>query len=359
MSRGPFRVGIIGLGWPAQQHLVGYRRLPDVEVVALCDANPELLEQRLAEVGPPARGYTDWRQMLAEAPIDGVSICTPNFLHAEMAIAALDAGKHVLLEKPLAHTVRDGAAIVARARRGPGVLLVAVNNRFHRDVATLHRLARAGQLGHIYAAETKWLRGPWASSVRGWFVDSSRSGGGPLIDIGFHMLDIALWVMGNPRPVSVAGATSRAFAEQIEPLIGPYDVEDFGTALVRLQNGATIQLSASWVAHLEENDIIETRILGTRGGALIRRHSPGETDRLQVFSRVEGVPVRISPIAKGEPRIDSYANEVAHFVACARGEATPLVTPEQALDVLLVLETAYASAAEGRELRIPHQEELL
>ncbi|MDP9349997.1 MAG: Gfo/Idh/MocA family oxidoreductase, partial [Chloroflexota bacterium] len=178
------RIGIIGVGWPGQRHIEGYQKNPNAQIVALSDVNTEAAESVRAEYKVDgAQIYSDYRDLL-QSDVDAVSICTPNFLHGPMAIDALDAGKHVLLEKPLAHTLEEGERIAQKVESSGRVFSIAFNNRWRPDSLVLKDHIEQGLLGEIYYAKTGWLRGASSFFLRGWFTQKARSGGGPLIDLG-------------------------------------------------------------------------------------------------------------------------------------------------------------------------------
>ena len=202
------RVGIIGVGWPGQRHIEGYQKHPNTQIVTLSDVDTEATECVKEEYNVDgAAVFRDYQELLAAPDIDAVSICTPNFLHAPMAIDALDAGKHVLLEKPLAHTLADGERLAAKVVRHPDqAFMIAFNNRYRPDSIVLKQQVLAGDLGHIDYAKAGWLRGAAEFGLRGWFTQREQTSGSPLIDIGVHMLDLSLWFIGNWRPVRVSGS---------------------------------------------------------------------------------------------------------------------------------------------------------
>ncbi|MDP9370289.1 MAG: Gfo/Idh/MocA family oxidoreductase, partial [Chloroflexota bacterium] len=268
------RIGIVGVGWPGQRHIEGYQKHPDAQIVALSDVNIEAAEQVKAQYNVDgARISGDYRDLLSDDDIDAVSICTPNFLHAPMAIDALDAGKHVLLEKPLAHTLADGERLAAKVAERPNqAFMIAFNNRYRPDSAVLKQEIEGGTLGRIYYAKTGWLRGAAEFTLRGWFTQRERSGGGPLIDLGVHMLDLTLWFMGNPRPVSVSGSVYSEFNQFLREHTGTdVDVEDLATAFIKLDNGATVVLDVSWLSHIEQSNLVYAQLFGSKGGAKLER----------------------------------------------------------------------------------------
>lgn len=347
------RVAVIGLGWPGQRHLEAYLKQPDVEVIALCDANATLLAQTQTASGVP-HAFTSIEQALDLDGLDAVSICLPNFLHAPAAIAALEAGRHVLLEKPLARTVAEGEQIAAAVARSGRILMMALNNRFRPDTLALKRLVEAGGLGEIYYAKAGWLRRTWNPIVRGWFTNRALSGGGPLIDLGVHMLDLALWFMDNPAPVAVSGATYARFREQVAAQVGQIDTEDLATGFVRLADGRTITVEASWIGFTEYPDYVYCTLFGDRGGATVERFT-GQS-RLKLFTEpAPGLPLVAAPPTQTDSTttvLASFDNEIRHFVDCVRSGREPSAPVSQGLDVLRILDALYRSASEGREIAI-------
>ena len=341
------RVGIIGAGQIAQNaHIPGYKAQSGVELVAVCDVIPGKAAQVAQEHGIP-RAYDGTAEMLKKEKLDAVSVCTPNFAHKEATLAALGADLHVLCEKPIALSLEQGRQMVEAARAAGKILQIGLHQRFETESQVLKRYVDAGDLGDIYYGEATLLR---RRGIPSWgvFTQKALQGGGALIDIGVHTLDKTMWLMGNPRPVSVMGATYAAFGKR-EGLYSPwgpwdtqqFDVDDMGVALVRFENDATLILRASWAAHIEAN-VAETRILGTEGGASL--------GPLKIFKDVHGVMTDIAPTHL--PKVRGHTEEIAHFVACIRGQAENIVVPEQVLDVQAVLDAIYESGLTGHEVRL-------
>lgn len=353
------RIGVIGLGWPGQRHLEGYTKRDDVEVVALSDVNTAAAENAKEQFGvSSAEVWGNYEEMLAKASVDAVSVCTPNFLHAPIAVAALGAGKHVLLEKPLAHTLDEGERIARAVADSGKTLMMAFNNRHRLDSRLLKARIEQGELGEIYYAKSGWLRRDWNPSVRGWFTKKELSGGGPLIDLGVHMLDLALWFMGNPRPVSVSGSVYRELAGNLGPEMGEVDIEDLAAAFVKLEGGRTVVVDASWVSFIEHPDYVYTQLFGTKGGAKIER-AP-QREELSIYGREDGIYTVESPRfdAYSQARNpsfhthESFAHEVGEFVDAVKEGRTPDSPVEHGLDILRVLDAIYRSAESGREIQL-------
>ena len=353
------RVGIIGVGWPGQMHMRAYKQRDDVEITAIADVNTEAAESvKRGHDLAGARVWGDYEEMLQQAPVDAVSIATPNFLHAPMAVAALQAGKHVLLEKPLAHTLEEGTRIARAAAASDALFMMAFNNRYRRDSRYLKGRIERGELGEIYYAKSGWLRRDWNPGVRGWFTRRELSGGGPLIDLGVHMLDLALWFMGNPRPVSVSGAVYGKFTDVMRESIGHVDVEDLASAFVKLDSGASVVFDVSWVSHIEYPDYVYTQLFGTQGGAKVERYHGNED--MRVYGRDGDVPTVETPRfdsmrmvrERGFLVSDSFYNEVSHFVESVKAGTQPDASITHGLDVLRILDAIYRSGETGREVRL-------
>ena len=206
------KFGMIGVGKICQGcHLPAYDKLDDVKIVAICDIN----EDRLNEIGkryPDAKRYTDYREMIENEELDAVDICTPNNIHSEAAVFALDHGLHVMCEKPDAVSVCEAEKMKNAAEKSGKTLMVMRNNRYRPSTKFLKQYIAEGKMGEIYAGRCGWVRRRGIPGKGGWFTTKALSGGGPLIDLGVHMIDLAIWLMGNPRPVAVTGCAYTKFA---------------------------------------------------------------------------------------------------------------------------------------------------
>lgn len=338
------RVGIIGAGGIARAaHLPGYQALDDVQVIAVCDVMPERAEAFAQEHGIP-KAYDSFEAMLAEEDLDAVSVCTPNYAHKAATVAALEAGMHVLCEKPMAMNLAEAREMAAAAEKAGKVLQIGLNWRFTSEAQVLRRFVESGDFGDIYYGEATCLR---RRGIPSWgvFTQKRLQGGGALIDVGVHALDLTMWLMGNPKPVSVMGATYAAFGKRSD-VVNPwgawdtsvFDVDDMGVGLIRFENGATLLLRASWAANLE--DATGNCVIGTQGG--------GQTRPLKVFTEQHGALVDVTPTRL--PEVRAHTEEIRHFIGCIRGEHPCLVEVEQVLDVQAVLDAVYASAESGHEV---------
>jgi predicted dehydrogenase len=341
---------VIGTGGIANAaHLPGCAQIPDeCEIFALCDIAPSAL-QSTAEKYPQAKHlFDDYKKLLEMPEIDAVSVCTPNFVHYQPTIDALKAGKHVICEKPIAMNAVQGAEMVATARKAGKVLQIGYNSRFAPTNQALKRFIDAGELGDIYYARAQSLR---IRGIPGWgvFIDKSKQGGGPLIDIGVHILDLTLWLMGHPKPVAASGITYQKFGKRddIVGFMGQWDyknftVEDFAAGLIRLENGATIVIESSFVANLKD-EVHNSTLLGTEGGATTSPFTVTQERHRSVFTYEPQVPNR---------NINTYHAEIKSFVECARDGKEPLVKGEHGLMVAQIMDAIYRSSELGREVPI-------
>ncbi|NLB56780.1 MAG: Gfo/Idh/MocA family oxidoreductase, partial [Lentisphaerae bacterium] len=273
--------------------------------------------------------------------IDAVSVCTPNALHAPVAIAAFEAGKHVICEKPLSVSAAEGAMMVEAGKKSGKLFMMGFNNRFRGDTQLLKKFVEKGDLGEIYYAKTGWLRRKGIPGLGGWFTTKSMAGGGPLIDLGVHVLDLTLWLMGNPIPTSVMGTAYAKFGPNyVKDGNGTYDVEDLATALIKLDNGATIFLEASWESYVSREEVY-TKLMGSEGGA--------ELDPLRIYTDLNGVPADITPQYKP---VSGHEMEIVHFVDCIREGRQPIATGEQGLHIMQILDAIYESTNTGKSVEI-------
>jgi predicted dehydrogenase len=353
------RAGVIGLGFTGDAHLQGYAALPDVQTVALAGLEDERRAELGATYGVPYL-YRDWQDLLERDDLDLISICTPNALHAPIAIAALGRGCHVLSEKPLARTSAEATAMVAAAQAADRVLHTVFNHRARGDVSVLKRHIDEGGLGRVYHAKASWMRRVGIPSLGSWFTNKELAGGGPLIDLGVHMLDLALYLLGEPYAVTVSGATyaelgprgrgNNIFSRGPKQLVGSaYEVEDLATAFIRFASGATLALDASWAVYGSAGDDFGVTLFGTDGGAELKIINYGWEDTLRLFSDVAGMPAVVAPRV---PRGEGHLKVVRDFLAIVRGEDWAAYHGEEGLRRTQIIDACYASAQLGREITI-------
>lgn len=346
------KVGVIGAGSISGSHLHGYSVHPEVELAAIADLNGERAREKAEAYGIP-HVYDNYKDLLANPEIDAVSICTWNNSHAEIAVAALDAGKHVLCEKPLAKTVEQALAVQEAVERSGKQLLVGFVRRYADQAQLVKQYAESGQLGDIYYAKASAIRR--LGNPGGWFADSERSGGGPLIDVGVHMIDLCWYLMGKPKPVSVSGNTYRKLGNRshIEGLsfykAADYDaslndVEDMANALIRFENGASLYVDISYTLHAAQNEM-SSKIYGTKGGAEI---DPKLVIVTEQFNKIVNIEPQLDHLAFQFQ--DSFDLEVAHFVDCCFGKAEPISPVEDGVELMRMLQAIYESASLGAEV---------
>ena len=346
------RIGLIGCGGISGTHLEGWKRLnPECQIVACADPIEERRNQRGDAAGVPAgMRFPILTDLLkAGVKLDAVDVCTPNKTHAPIAIEALRAGLHVLCEKPLATTPDEVRQMLAARDRSVKLLMTAQHMRFLQSSERLHACLRGGALGEVYYARAHFMRRRYLPTRLG-FIDKNLSGGGPTIDIGVHILDLTLHLMGQPEPASVTGITPQKLAKRtdIRGWWGEWDrdkitVEDFAAGFVRFKNGAALSLECSWLANIREQEYQKITLLGTQAGA--------EWPELTLHGETAGSTTDTT-LAYAEDRLGGHAKEIAAFAdAVLNGKPSP-VPAEQSLNVIRILEGLYRSHACGREVTV-------
>lgn len=351
------KVAVIGCGGIANgKHLPALAKRSDIlELAAFCDIIEERAEKAKAEYGSEESIVcTDYKELLEDASIQVVHVCTPNDSHAEITIAFLEAGKHVMSEKPMAKTASAAREMLEASERTGKLLTVGYNNRFRPDSLYLKNICEQGDLGEIYYAKAHAIRRR-AVPTWGVFLDEEKQGGGPLIDIGTHALDLALWMMNNYEPKVVLGTAYHKLSqrENAANAWGPWDpkqftVEDSAFGMITMKNGATVILESSWALNIRQSGEAKVTLCGTEGGADMwdglfingEKHSRQYVEEIQLDAG--GVAFYEG---KQEDNIDVEMR--AWYDSILKG--TPLVvTPKQALVVSEILEAIYESARTGR-----------
>jgi predicted dehydrogenase len=351
------KVGLIGTGGIQATHMPGWQASPHAEVIAGSDINPEALAAWGQKHGV-SQLVSDPRALFDDPQIDIIDICVPNSFHESLAIAALDAGKHVICEKPLAPTPKAVENMIAARDRSGKLLMTAQHHRYSGTSRALKQEIDQGALGEIYHARSWMMRRGFSPYTRS-FVDKRMSGGGACIDIGVHILDLTLWMMGNPEPLTVSGAARTELAKKpqafsvwnnarIDPDI--YDVEEMASAFVRFENGATLILEVSWLLH---HDVSETAwgedtqmwLYGKDGGS----HWP----KCEIYQS-DNATMQFSnrKLLRTDSAIKPHAFECMDFAkAVVEGRPSP-VPPEQSLQVMRILDGIYRSQEAGREVTV-------
>jgi predicted dehydrogenase len=358
-------IGLIGVGSIAQGvHIPGYRAIPDqCEIIAAADISANTLNAAGRKFEIPHL-FDDYHDLLKLDEIDAVSVCASNSVHHPATLAALTAGKHVFCEKPLALNVAEAREMVAAARAADRILAVDFQSRFFAQSELLKGYIERGDLGEIYYVRAAWnRRRGLPPEVRGAFHSKELNGGGALIDIGVHVLDVALWLMGGPRPVAVSGATYLKIGNCADSGFNPWgpwnhremDVDDFALAMIRLDNGASLILECSWALNID-TEYYKIWLAGDKAGAELElggiesSRNPAAAP-LRIFKAEADTWVDLTP-RDYAPVPSPHAAAVADFVRSVREGAAPKAPGEDALRVQEIISAIYASADSGTEVRL-------
>lgn len=346
------KVGIIGVGSISNEHIKAYQKNPEVELCAFCDINEKQLKLMGEKYGV-TKLFHSKEELLAMEELDMVSVCTWNSEHAPCAIAALNAGKHVLCEKPMATSEKEALAMQEAARKNGKLLMIGFVRRFGNDCKILRDFIEQDALGELYYAKATYLRRN--GNPGGWFGDKSRSGGGPLIDLGVHVIDLTRYLMGNPKPVSIYGATFQKLLNRPNiKAVKAYnsvsaseedicDVEDLATAMIRYDNGAILQVEASFSLNIKKDEGT-IQLFGSKGGAKLN-------PELEMFTEINGYLADVSLAVPTALDFDGlFANEINHFVECVQGKAECRADSEDGVALMRILDAIYESAKTGHEV---------
>jgi len=345
------RLGVIGAGFIGKVHCKEFKAIPGVELAGTSDFLPARAEALAAELGVK-KVYKDAESLIADKSIDAVVVAVPNQYHSALTVQALEAGKHVLVEKPMALNSGEAKKIVAAQKKARKVVMVAHQMRWEGLSQIVKKQVQEGALGRVYNVKAGWWRRCGIPGWGSWFTRMSESGGGPLIDIGVHMLDLALWLAGSPKPVSVFGSTYSEFGPKRKGLgtwgtpewDGRYDVEDLATAMVRLDNGATLTLEVSWAVNTDSDQKPFIHLMGSEGGASIYG------DCAKFSGQQFGRPFSIDVPRPGD--VNARADLSKHFIDCVRSGKEPISPAESGLLNNLVLDSIYESARTGKLVEI-------
>ncbi|HTR25573.1 MAG TPA: Gfo/Idh/MocA family oxidoreductase [Terriglobales bacterium] len=371
------RVGVIGCGGIANgKHFPALNKLRNrIELVGFCDIIEDRATSACQKYGDPnAKFYVEHRRLLEDKSIDVVYVLTPNVSHCAISVDSLEAGKHVLCEKPMAATYADAKKMLDAAKRTGKKLTIGYQNRFRRNVQFLQKACRAGDLGDIYFARAQALR---RKGVPTWgvFSDKSKQGGGPLIDLGTHVLDITLWMMNNYKPKQVVGSVFHKLKDSPEGnMFGPWnpkthEVEDSAFGFIKMENGATISLEASWAINIRKDESGLT-LCGTLAGAEtipasapmipVNSYEPVIFNTVRHGELVDTGPMERSGLAAadwgGEPFRVGDAESTAWLDAIVNNTEV-YVKPEQALVVTRILEAIYKSAESGTTVEFTEEKQ--
>lgn len=348
------RVGVIGAGSIAQPHLNSYAANPDVEIVAVSDVNGERA-QSVADRFGAAHSYSDPEQLLADEAIDAVSICTWNDSHASWAAAAVQAGKHVLVEKPLSRTYDEALQLQRVIDDHDQLVMVGFVRRHAPNCQVLRRFVNAGDLGDIYYAKASCIRRN--GNPGGWFADKQIAGGGPLLDIGVHVIDLCWYLMGSPRAVAVSGSSYTRLGNRANITTMPryrvsdYDpdknsVEDMVTALVRFENGASLAVDTSYSLHAVR-DRLDVSVFGESGGAELE-------PELQIATESHETVINVTPQISSRTFEFGvgFQNQIDNFVDSVLGRADCVAPAWHGTEIMKILDGIYSSAEAGKEITL-------
>jgi len=339
------RAAVVGLSMGGH-HAASLAKNPRAELAMLCDLDQERAKKMAADLGVK-KITTDYQDVVADKGIDAVVVATPNYLHHPIVMAALKAGKHVCCEKPLAMTPAEADEMVATANKMGKLLMVAVNNRYRDDIQTLKRMIDAGELGKVYFAKAGWMRRHGCPA--GWFGIKKQSGGGPLIDLGVHYLDLAWYLMGCPKPVSVFGSTYAEIGRRgqkggwgVGAKDAPFDVEDLAIGMIKCEGGQTLLVEVSWATYVK-GDYSWLEVMGNQGGASFQ-------DGLRIFKDMHGTEVDLAP--RYDTRMSSHTAEIDHFVECILTGKECISPGSQGAQMIHMLDAIYRSAETGKLVQL-------
>ncbi len=345
------QVAMVGCGGISEHYMRALAGIGRVAVVAAVDVREDTLAH-FQQRHHVAQGFSDYKKMLSSIHPDVVCVCTPNLLHAPVSIAALEAGAHVITEKPMALSPDECELMIKTARQMKRKLGVGFQYRFHPATQMLKRAADMGQFGPVMLVRCQAMR---RRGMPNWgvFGQKKLQGGGPLIDIGVHVMEMAHYVMGSPRPIHASGNiwTFAGNRPNDVPCMWPgwnwqsHDIEDLAVGQIRFDNGAVMQVEASFIAHIEK-DQWNFQLSGSRGGAA--------WDPPQIFTNHAGTMVNITPAYLPTMDFDGlFTAKLENFVQAVLDDA-PLEAPAEAgLAIQEMIDGIYRSAAAGREVDIP------
>ena len=340
------KIGIVGTGNIANMHMAGWKELKNAKVVLACDVDAERAKKFAQQYAIPE--FTgDALALFKRKDIDAVDICTPNLQHYTLSLAAMKSGKHVLCEKPLAMNPAQIEEMIASSKKHKVKLTGISNQRFCAEAQAIKRFIDSGAAGKIYYAEARWLRRRHLPGWNSGFL-LKKLGGGPCLDIGVHALDVAMYFMGNPRPVSVSGISGNFIAKKgALNLWGPYDkkimdVEDFAGGFVRFDNGAALSLSCSFMSNIKEKEENTIRLFGDKAGLC---YPSAEYFTEKAGSLIDGEMTNLKAQAGHTVEIAKFADFIT-----GKSKINPL-PPEQSLDAIKVLDGIHRSQRAGREIR--------
>lgn len=343
-------IGIIGAGWPGQMHAEALRARGMANLYACSDLD-ETRRAEFAKTYVPTKNFGDYKELLQDRHVDAVIICLPNFLHFPASLAALEAGKHVLCEKPPALNAAEMRVLREEAAKRKLIYFFSRQYRFTAAMRAAKAAVEEGRLGKIYHAKATFVRSRGIPvGIGNWFTEKKRSGGGALIDIGIHALDSVWYLMGTPRPIAVSAQVFCNFERLVD--VSVFDVEDAAYAFIRFENGAVVQLETSWAGNLTDDipprkyfgrELVNSVVFGTKASV---RLSP-----LALFEDQSGALVDV-PLAAKDDEPNGFELQLRNFVESICGKAEPVNNADQAVALMEMIDGIYASSELGREVVI-------
>lgn len=354
----PIRVGVVGLGYAGSTHMKAFAQNPAAQLVAIAGKEADRLVDLSKEYGVE-KTAEDWEALVADSSLDAISIATPNALHHPIAVAALNSGKHVFCEKPLSITAQQAREMVAAAEANNRILEVAFNYRRRQDIGMAHDLVSQGKLGRVYHSRISWKRRAGIPGLTSWFTSQALAGGGAAIDLGPHIIDSLLYILGEPRVSSVsavmhgelgrAGYGAMDSARQMQGT-GAFEVEDLCSAILRLEDGSSVALEITWASHAVDDEDISFELLGVNQGLRIFIPRYASEDTLTVFYDEGGQHL------SNTPRLTStstgHMEVVREFVEHIVSGDFKAHTGKYALHRTEILDGLYRSARQGEEVKL-------
>ncbi|MBR2872792.1 MAG: Gfo/Idh/MocA family oxidoreductase [Lentisphaeria bacterium] len=340
------RIGVIGVGSIGTVHTTNYAKVDNAEVVAMCDILPDRLAEKAAAFNV-AKTYADYNDLLADPEIDAVSVCVPNDMHAPIAIAALNAGKHVMLEKPMTLSAELGKQILAARDASGKKLQMGMVYRQKPEARLLKEIVDNGRLGNIYQIRVKLIRRRGIPGLGGWFTTKAKSGGGGLIDIAVHFLDLVMWLSNKWEPTKVSAKTYSKFGSPINDYhyvsmwAGPpqtdgvFDVDDYAAGFVRFGAETTLSFEVAWACN--DKDECHVELLRDKGGVKLNIGSDPVLCT-EIDNRIADVALQY------DKKDEAFADELRKFCNAVQGKGEIPATGEQGVVAMKLLDAIYKSS---------------
>jgi predicted dehydrogenase len=349
----PLKVGIIGTGTIGTVHSEAMQATGQAELVSFCDIDAKRLAEKAKRFGVK-KTFEDYREFL-KSDIEAGVVGVPNYLHKQMAIAALEAGKHVMLEKPMTMNAAEAAEVCAAVKKSGKVLSIGMCNRHRPESQVAKQYIDAGFFGNIYHLRTVLIRRRGIPGMGGWFTTKSQSGGGPMIDLGVHWFDLSMFLSGHWKPITVSANTYAKFGPKLkeytyvdmwaEPdrITGVFDVEDYSTGYVRFEGGCSMVFDIVWAGNVQDAAYID--VIGDKAGVRIFDDRP-----MTILTEDHGHVADLQP--KYRTNVNSYQVEDQKFIDAVRGLSAPDVPAEQGMVTMKLIDAIYASSQANKEVQL-------